>query len=330
MEEVMSSRFRTTVAFLCLFLFSSVGAAQAWEAPVIEKPKSDQSFPERPIDFICGWGVGGGADLMARKLSDLVREYYGITMVVTNMPGASGVKGIDYAMRQPSDGYTIFFAAWDAYMNYLLKKTNWAPEDMRMIVIAQRLPGAYFVRKDSPFKTWQEVIDYSKAHPYKLRLADVGRGGLGDFTLTQWEQKAGLKLTYVPYDAPSQRYSSFSGGHTDIMYEQPGDIAPIIEAGARALVFMSDKRHPDFPDTPCSVELGYDITMDLWRGVAVSADMPDDIREYLSKIFAAVCDSPQWKEFLKSIMANPEVYAGETAHKVFMDEYHTVKSLMQK
>ena len=327
----MTARFYKMIVFLCvLFMVSLSGSASAWEAPKIEKPKSLANYPERPIDFICGWGVGGGADLMSRKIADLVREYYGITLVVTNMPGASGVKGIDYAMRQPHDGHTIFFAAWDAYMNYLLKKTNWAPEQINLIAIAQRLPGAYFVPKDSPFKTWQEVIDYSKKHPYKLRLADVGRGGLGDFTLTLWEQKAGLKLTYVPYDSPSQRYASFSGGHVDLMYEQPGDIAALIEAGARPLVFMSSKRHSDFPDTPCSVELGYDITLDLWRGIGVAADMPADIREYLSKIFAAVCESPQWQQFLKDIMANPEVYTGDTANKVFMDEYHMVKGMMQQ
>ena len=29
-------------------------------------------------------------------------------------------------------------------------------------------------------------------------------------------------------------------------------------------------------------------------------------------------------------MANPEVYTGDTANKVFMDEYHMVKGMMQQ
>jgi len=289
------------------------------------------NFPERPIDFICGWGVGGGADLMSRKMCDLVRKYYGITFVVTCMPGAAGTKALDYAMRQPHDGYTVFFLAWDGYMNYLLKKTTWKPEELSLIVCAQELPGAYFVHKDDTrFKTWDDVIQYSKKNPYKLKLADVGRGGLGDFTLSLWEKATGIKLTYVPYDAPAQRYAAFSGGHCDILYEQPGDIPAILEAGARPLVFMNDKRMPEFPDTPCAKELGHDITLNLWRGVAVAADMPKDVKDYLTALFGAVAQSPEWKAFLKQIMAKDTVRVGDEAQKMFLEEYHTVGSLMKK
>lgn len=316
-----------TVLLFVLFLSTT---SMAWEPPKIEKPEAIKNYPDRPIDFVCGWGVGGGADLMSRKIAELAKEFYGITMVVTNMPGASGVKGIDYALRQPHDGYTVFFVAWDGYMNYLLKKTKWAPETIYMLAIAERLPGAYFVLKDSPFKTWQDVIDYSKKNPYKLKVADVGRGGLGDFTLTQWEQQAGLKLTYVPYDNPSQRYAALSGKHSDLLYEQPGDIAALIEAGARPLVFMSKERHKDFPDTPSSVELGYDITLELWRGVGIAESCPADIKEYLSQVMAAICNSPKWKEFLETIKATQEVYTGEAANKFFLDEYHMVEQMMKK
>ena len=59
----MTARFYKMIVFLCvLFMVSLSGSASAWEAPKIEKPKSLANYPERPIDFICGWGVGGGAD----------------------------------------------------------------------------------------------------------------------------------------------------------------------------------------------------------------------------------------------------------------------------
>jgi len=331
MKATTSKIFSFCCVMALVFLLTLSGAAVAanWTPPKIEKPKSFPKYPERPIELICPWGVGGGADLQSRTLADLVRKHYGITVVVTNMPGAAGMKGIDYAMRQPHDGYTIFHCAWDGYMNYLLKKTTWKPEEIYFFLRGMNTPGAYFVRKDSPFKTWQEVIDYSKKNPYKLRVADVGRGGLGDLTLGLWEKFTGIKLTYVPFDEPGQRYSAFSGAHTDLLYEQPGDIPSILEAGARALVFMSEKRQPGFENTPTARELGADITIALWRGLALAADTPKEIRDYLVKIFDAVGQSPEFQEYLKANKADPDsVLSGEKAMKMFLDEYKLVSNMM--
>ena len=106
-RELMDTRKNNTkkmiLCFSCLLavVVLACGPALAWEAPKIDKPANYQDYPKHPIDFICGWGVGGGADIMTRKLAELAHKYYGMDFVVTNMPGAAGVKGIDYSMRQP-------------------------------------------------------------------------------------------------------------------------------------------------------------------------------------------------------------------------------------
>jgi tripartite-type tricarboxylate transporter receptor subunit TctC len=308
-----------------LFLGSE---AFAWTAAPIAKPGG---YPKKPIDFICGWGVGGGADLMSRKVGELTDKYYGIKMVVSNMPGAGGAKAVDYAMRQPADGYTIFFGAWDAYMNYILGKSEFGPDQIEMIFRGQYVPGAYWVRKDSSFKTWKEVVEYSKKNPFKLKVADVGKGGLGDFTLALWEKCTGLKITYMPFDKPAQRYSAFAGGHTDLLYEQPGDIPALIEQGARPLVFMSDKRQKDFPDTPTSKELGCDVTIALWRGIAINKKTPQNIQDYLSKVLASIAKSPDYEKFLALTKADPKsVLTGKAANQFYVQEAEMVKKIREE
>ena len=312
---------------LTVFLMLT-GVSFSWTPPKIDKPAKFADYPKRPIDFICGWGVGGGAGTLSRKLAELADKYYGIKMVVSNMPGAGGAKGLEYAMRQPADGYTIFFAAWDSYMNYMLGKSEFGPPHVRVILRGQYVPGAYWVRKDSPFKTWDELIAYSKKNPYKLLLADVGKGGLGDLTLAQWERCKALKITYVPYDKPARRYSAFAGGHTDILYEQPGDVKHLIEQGARPLVFMAEKRLPTFPDTPTARELGCDITIALWRGVGINNKVDKEKIDYLTKILAGVTQSPEYKAFLKLTVADPDsVVTGDDAHNYYMKEYELVKKM---
>ena len=316
------------VAIVMVAIFVNPNSGNCWDAPKIEKPVQFPNYPERPIDFICSWGVGGGADTMSRKLSELVEKYYDINLVVTNMPGAAGTKGVEHAMSQPADGYTIFFAAWDCYMNYILGKSEFGPPHIDVILLGQYVPGAYFVQKESQFKTFEQLIDYSKKHPYKLKLADVGRGGLGDLTLALWEKCKGLKLTYVPYDKPSRRYSSFAGGHVDILYEQPGDITHLLEQGARPLVFMAEERLPQFPNTPTAKELGCDITLALWRGVGLNEKIHEQKIKYLTEIFGSITKSPEWNNFLKQMMVDPTMTKyGEAANKCYEEEYEIVKKL---
>lgn len=311
--------------------FAFNGNGYTWTAPKIEKPAKFADYPRRPIEFTCGWGVGGGADLMARKVGELTEKFYGIKMLVNNMPGAAGAKALDYSMRQPADGYTVFFSAWDSYMNYILGKTEFGPPHLDVLLRAQYVPGAYWVLKDSEFKTWREVIEYSKKNPYKLLLADVGRGGLGDFTLSLWEKCTGLKITYIPYDEPARRYSAFAGKHADILYEQPGDIKPLIDQGARALVFMSEERFPGFTDTPTAKELGCDVTIALWRGVGINNKAPKEIKDYLTKVLCAITESPEYKKFLELTVADPKsVLCGDAAHKFFVAEYEQVNALQKK
>ena len=315
------------VLAICLVLMMSL-TAMAWEAPKVEKPEGLENYPERPIDFICGWGVGGGADTMSRKLAELTQKYYDINLVVTNMPGAAGSKALDHAMRQPATGYTIFFAAWDCYMNYILGKSEFGPPHVEVILRGMYVPGAYWVRKDSQFKTWEDVIAYSKEHPYKLKLADVGKGGLGDLTLAIWERCTGLKLTYVPYDKPPRRYSAFAGGHTDLLYEQPGDIKHLIEEGARPLVFMAEERLDSFPDTPVAPELGCDNTIALWRGVGINEQTPPEIKEYITEILCNIGQSPEYQQFLEKMLSHPDsVLCGEEADEMYNREYEAVKAI---
>lgn len=321
------SRLVTASLILISFFILITDTGFCWTPPKVEKPANFQDYPKKPIEFVCSWGVGGGADVHSRKVAELVKKYYDINMVVVNMPGAAGAKGINYAMTQPADGYTIFFAGWDVITNPLLKKNEFGPEQVQVIQRGMYVPGAYWVLKDSRFKTWQEVVDYSKKNPYKLLLADVGRGGIGDFILALWAKCKGVKITYVPYDEPSRRYASFAGGHADIMYEEPGDIKHLIDQGARPLVFMSSERLPEYPNTPTAKELGCDITMALWRGIGINKKVAPEIKDYLSKVIGGACQSPEFQNFLKMMVADPRgVLWGEKAHTFYLKIYDEVKT----
>jgi len=61
---------------------------------------TQEKYPDRPIDFICTWGVGGGADQMARTVGKLAEKFLGVAIPVSNVPGSSGIPAWPIFIRQ--------------------------------------------------------------------------------------------------------------------------------------------------------------------------------------------------------------------------------------
>jgi tripartite-type tricarboxylate transporter receptor subunit TctC len=70
---------------------------------------SAQTWPSRPIKLIVPTGPGAATDVMARLLADGVSRSLGQSLVVENIPGASGIVAHQAVARAAPDGYTILF-----------------------------------------------------------------------------------------------------------------------------------------------------------------------------------------------------------------------------
>ncbi len=66
-----------------------------------------QQWPSKPIKLIVPFAPGGGADFMARLISQPLSNAMGQPVIVENKVGASGIIGYDYAMKSAPDGYTL-------------------------------------------------------------------------------------------------------------------------------------------------------------------------------------------------------------------------------
>jgi tripartite-type tricarboxylate transporter receptor subunit TctC len=105
-------------------------------------------------------------------------------------------------------------------------------------------------------------------------------------------------MTNVPFAKPGERYASPLGGHSELLFEEPGDVVQFLESKQYIpLVVFGPKRHPAFPDTPASGEFGHDIDLPNWRGVVTSAKVPAPIVAALSGAVQKALAKPEWKAF---------------------------------
>jgi tripartite-type tricarboxylate transporter receptor subunit TctC len=277
---------------------------------VIDGAGAQEKYPNRPIDFIVTWGTGGGADGMARQIGSLSQPFLGVALPISNVPGASGNTGLAQLLNARPDGYTIATYIADTLATIPTGLARHKVDDFDWIARTQVADSFLFVKADSPFRTIQELFKHAQNNPGKLRVASTGFGSVDDVTIRYLEKK-GYKMTTVPYPKPGERYAAALGGHTEVLYEQAGDVQQYVKAGQlRPLIIFADRRHPAFPDVPASKELGLDITLPQFRGIVARKGTPPDRAQALSEAFRKAIETPQWKKFAEDWYVRSDSYMG--------------------
>src|ERR1700716_2662631 len=90
------------------FLHLAAGAAAL---PMESRIATAQAYPSRPVRLIVPIPAGGGADLLARLMSQWLSERLGQQFVVENRPGSGGNIAAAAAINSAPDGYTPLFLA---------------------------------------------------------------------------------------------------------------------------------------------------------------------------------------------------------------------------
>ncbi|HYE91835.1 MAG TPA: tripartite tricarboxylate transporter substrate binding protein [Terriglobales bacterium] len=269
-----------------------------------------EKYPSRPVDFVCTWGTGGGADAMARQIGTLAQPLLGVALPVSNVPGASGNTGLAQLLSAKADGYTIATYIQDTLMTIPMGLARYKIDDLEWITRTQVADSFLFVKGDGPFRSAQELFRHAQANPGKLRVAATGFGTVDDVTVRYLEKK-GYKMTTVPYPKPGERYAAALGGHAEVLYEQAGDVLQYLKAGQlRPVVIFAEKRHPSFPDVPTSKELGIDLTLPQYRGIVAKKGTPPDRVRILAEAFRKAMETPKWKEFAAEWYFWPDSYMG--------------------
>jgi len=289
-----------------------------------------EKYPSRPVDLIVNFGPGGGADQMGRTVAKIIAPLLNTSIPASNVAGAAGNAGLTKVANSKPDGYTIgtmtglTVSSWAAGMGRL------GVGDFAYIGIMQSSPSMFFVAKDSPYKTYQDLLNAAKANPNKIRVATAGYGTLDDIAV-KYVSSLGFPMVNVPYAKPGERYVAPLGGHTEVLYEEPGDVLQFLESKQlRPLVIFGAKRHPAFPDVPASFEFDQKIDLPNWRGIVTSSKVPADRIAILHSAAAKAAASPEWKAFCEKTYSCNDVPNPEEGRKFVEQNFKDISDFMQK
>jgi tripartite-type tricarboxylate transporter receptor subunit TctC len=287
-------------------------------------------FPSRPVDMIVNFGPGGGADGMGRMVARILSPIVKVAVPASNVSGAAGNTGLTKVANSKADGYTIGTMTGLTVSSWASGMGSLTPDDFSYLAIVQSSPSMLFAPAGSQFKTYQDLLDYTAANPGKVRVATAGLGTLDDLTIKFLGTK-GFEMKNVPYAKPAERYISPLGGHTELLYEEPGDVVQFLEGGQMyPLVVFREDRHPRFPDVPTSYEFEQKISFPNWRGIVTQAAVPADLTEVLNKAMSKVVEHADWKKYCAVKFSCIEPSTPTEAHAFVKKQYSDLSKFMKQ
>jgi tripartite-type tricarboxylate transporter receptor subunit TctC len=268
-------------------------------------PAAGKEYPTKTIEILCPYPPGSAVDIMIRLAADVGPKYLGQPVVVVSKPGAAGsVAAADVISSKP-DGYRLATMA-NAYFAVTIK-TQKVPFDQNdLIPIANFIEYklGMFVKGDAPWKTLNDLLDYGRKNPGKVRWAHSGRGLTTDMNGLTIFRQAGVDAIDVPFKGSPASLAALLGGHVDAAAIPYGTAVDQVKAGkARCVVFFSNKRYGMPADVPCAGELGFPNAGKLTTlfGLYAHKDTPQDIRGILLDACKKIYDDQDFQNGVEKI-----------------------------
>jgi tripartite-type tricarboxylate transporter receptor subunit TctC len=307
-------------------------AAAALAALSLAAPAAAQDkYPSRPLELIVPWGPGGGADVLGRSVARWLETDLKNSTPVINMPGATGMIGLGKLVANPADGHTVAVLTGDTAMTMATTPTAQVKSsEIDVLGVMVRQPSGLFVKYDSRFKTWDDVVAAARANPGAINVATTGANSPDEFSLAVLATK-GVKLTAVGYAKPAERYASVVGGHVELLYEQAGDIKGQLDGKAlRPILFFAKERLPaPFADIAVSSEHGYDVLLPQFRAIVARAGTDPRRIAALVASLERFSQSAEYATYLKDQLALPDSFIAASSAQAFLrQEFDAMQKVM--
>jgi tripartite-type tricarboxylate transporter receptor subunit TctC len=265
-------------------------------------------FPSRPVHIFVPYPAGGGVDILARTLGDVVSRQWGQSVVVENRPGAGGLVASQALVTSAPDGYTLIVVASGHATNpFLYPKIPYDTfKDFTPISLLASSANILLVRADSPFKTLGDMIAQARAKPGSLSFGHAGNGTSTHLAGELLNNLAKIDMAAISYKGGAPAINDLLGGQIPMSFNNAPEALGQLQAGTlRALAVTTASRTPFLPNVPSISETvpGYD--MEVWWGLLGPAGMPPDLVAKLSEAFVAALNTEPVKERLSKLGASP-------------------------
>lgn len=275
-------------------------AALATTATLALGAHAEQPWPEaKPITWIVGFVPGGTVDVLTRAFAKAVSDQIGQTIVIDNVPGASGALALKQAARAKPDGYTLVTVPGPVLFGQQQPEVG---RELQAVGLLSQGPivlvgGASLAPTDLT-----SLIAAMKKNPQQWDYASSGIGTGQHLAGELFNQLAGTQMLHVPYKGGGQAVVDVVGGQVKLGMLGVTPVLSQIKAGQlRAYAVTTPYRIPSLPNVPTMSEAGlkgYEATQ--YFAVAGAKGLPEPVVARLNAAIAKAAESPQVQAALEA------------------------------
>ncbi|MFJ5770271.1 tripartite tricarboxylate transporter substrate binding protein [Psychrobacillus sp. NPDC093180] len=287
-------------------------------------PKKNQEVIANEVTIIAPSSMGGGWDLTARAMQDVLisENLIDEDIQVMNKIGAGGELGWKYTKQQKSHVLAINSSL--LITNHLLGQSKITYKDFTPIATLATEWEVVIVSKDSTISSARSLMNNMKEASHNFKIGVSPRLGNDDqLSFVLAGKQVGLKsdeLDFYIYENSAQV--------VDALLKKQIDVATMTLAEAKKyydinqvkmLVISSDKRLKELPDVPTWSEEGIDLVFEHWRGVMGPPNMTKDEIQFWDTTFEKMVQTEKWQQTLGKYMWK-DFYKNSSETAKFLEE----------
>jgi putative tricarboxylic transport membrane protein len=307
--------------FLLLAVIPCAALAQGWK-------------PTKDVEFVVPFGLGGGADLMARVIHKVIADekLVPVPIAIVNKPGGGGAAGIGYvAASRKADPHTLILVNGSTQITPILNPQAKTLTEVTPVMNMMLDDFLLFVRADAPWKSAAEFVKEAKSKPAKSVAFSTG-GTTDVMAITVLSKATGVEYNTVSFNSGGEALTALLGGHVQASMGNPLEFMGQLQAGkVRALGVVRDKRFPGLADVPTMQEQGIKTpNFQMWRGIAIPKDAPDAARVYWEGVMTKVNDSAAMKKYYADNVAQAASIPGKQFNEFLARQEKLYRELLGK
>ena len=293
-----------------------------------------QPYPNRPIQMIIGQVAGAAGDITCRPLAEELGKILGVPVIVINKPGGSGTLGVDAVVKSKKDGYTIAYTNTSGIVYARASSPETVPydpfKDLEPLGLHLFFPLTVTVQENAPWKSFDELVDYARKNPGKLRVGTHGQGSIDHFNLELIQSLTGAEFNHIPFKGGTSVTTALLGGHVDAVNDAYTLVLPHLKAGKLRMVLQS-KKTPDFPDVPTMTQLGYkQELLSAWFALHAPIGIPEEVKKVLAPAIEKAIKDPTVKERIERMGYIVDYKSPAELKKISMQDYETANAIAIK
>jgi len=273
--------------------------------PVLEATaaQAQPTWPDRPVRIIVPFPPGGSNDIIARLLSDVMRERLGQPFLVENRSGAGANIGADLVAKSPPDGSTLLIAAPGPFAinQHLYRTMPFDPaRDLVPVALVAEVTIVLMVPVSSPVTNLAELIALARREPGRLSFGSSAIGGTNHLAGELLKSMAGINIVHVPYRGAAPAMTDLIAGRLDLYFDNmPGVLPQVREGRVRAIAVAGTSRAAVLPDLPTMAEAGLPgFEASAWFGMAAPRGTQPALVGRINAAVLAALSNPGLRERL--------------------------------